>query len=101
VGVAAERRGRNATARTPEKPREQLNKHDQASLTGLPRWKTGRGIIHNQKRTCTKRKEYPTMPNYGLHPVEQFQVAINEFLGGMLHGLSSTSSNIALGLGMF
>lgn len=41
------------------------------------------------------------MQNYGLHPIEQFQLMINEFLGGMLHGLSSTSSEIALALGMF
>lgn len=37
----------------------------------------------------------------GLHPIEQFQLMINEFLGGISHQLSSTSSTIALGLGMF
>ncbi|WP_297850359.1 hypothetical protein [uncultured Corynebacterium sp.] len=36
-----------------------------------------------------------------LHPIEQAQLAFNEFLGGILHQLSSTSSTIALGLGMF
>lgn len=41
------------------------------------------------------------MNGNGLHPVEQCQLMINEFLGGVSHQLSSTSSTIALGLGMF
>ena len=36
-----------------------------------------------------------------LHPVEQLQLMINEFLGGVTHQLSSTSSTIALEMGMF
>lgn len=36
-----------------------------------------------------------------LHPIEQAQLAINEFLGGLIHAGSSTSSQIALTLGMF
>lgn len=41
------------------------------------------------------------MKNTPLNPVEQIQLMINEFLGGLTHQLSSTSSTIALGLGMF
>nr|VDG62183.1 Uncharacterised protein [Streptococcus thermophilus] len=36
-----------------------------------------------------------------LNPIEQAQLAINQFLGGLIHEASSTSSTIALGLGMF
>lgn len=41
------------------------------------------------------------MNNSPLNSAEQFQLMINEFLGGMIHQLSSTSSTIALGMGMF
>lgn len=41
------------------------------------------------------------MKNSPLNPVEQIQLMINEFLGGVVHQLSSTSSTVALGLGMF
>ncbi|SES26823.1 hypothetical protein CCYS_01770 [Corynebacterium cystitidis DSM 20524] len=36
-----------------------------------------------------------------MSPIEQAQLFINEFLGQVLHAGSSTSSTIALGLGMF
>ncbi len=36
-----------------------------------------------------------------LNPIEQIQLTINEFLGGLAHGASSMSSGIALALGMF
>lgn len=36
-----------------------------------------------------------------LNSIEQFQLTVNEFLGGLTHQLSSTSSTIALGMGMF
>ena len=36
-----------------------------------------------------------------LNPIEQAQLAINQFLGGLIHEASSTSSQIALSLGMF
>lgn len=36
-----------------------------------------------------------------MKPFDQFIVLINEFLGQMTHGLSSGSSALALGLGMF
>ncbi|MBG6122488.1 hypothetical protein CAQUA_01165 [Corynebacterium aquatimens] len=36
-----------------------------------------------------------------MTPLEQLIVQFNEFLGMMAHGMSSTSSTIALGLGMF
>lgn len=36
-----------------------------------------------------------------MHPVEQLQLVINQFLGGFVHQASSTSSTIALHLGMF
>lgn len=36
-----------------------------------------------------------------LNPIEQFQLMLNEFLGALIHQGSSTSSAIALGLGMF
>ncbi|SDS57715.1 hypothetical protein SAMN04488539_1946 [Corynebacterium timonense] len=36
-----------------------------------------------------------------MHPIEQIQLQINEALGHLVHLGSSTSSNIALGLGLF
>lgn len=36
-----------------------------------------------------------------LNSAEQIQLIINEFLGGIVHQLSSASSTIALGMGMF
>lgn len=36
-----------------------------------------------------------------MNPIEQFQVKINEALGALLHVGSSTSSRIALALGLF
>lgn len=36
-----------------------------------------------------------------LNPIEQFQLMINEFLGGFIHEASSMSSGIALAMGMF
>lgn len=39
--------------------------------------------------------------NNPLNPIEQAQLAFNEFLGGIIHQLSSTSSVAALNLGLF
>lgn len=36
-----------------------------------------------------------------MSPIEQVQLYLNEFLGQLIHAGSSTSSTIALGLGMF
>lgn len=36
-----------------------------------------------------------------MNPIDQLIVQINEFLGKIFHGLSSGSSEMALGLGMF
>lgn len=36
-----------------------------------------------------------------MNPIEQFQLMINEFLGALIHQGSSTSSKLALRLGLF